>query len=113
MSTVVLSLLFEICRLYGGFFTSPAQLSDGFENWKWLDALSYIKYAFVGTALNELTGLQFDCPKGSTCTITTGEQVIEMRGYDQYNIGMCAGILVLYIVGCRFIAYLGLRFVRN
>lgn len=34
LSTVALSLLFEICRLYGGFFTSPAQLTDQYENWK-------------------------------------------------------------------------------
>uniref|UniRef100_A0A7S3M955 ABC transporter domain-containing protein n=1 Tax=Spumella elongata TaxID=89044 RepID=A0A7S3M955_9STRA len=113
LSTVVLSLFFEICRLYGGFFTSPAQLSDKYENWKFLDALSYIKYGFVGAALNQLDGLEFTCPAGTTCAITSGEQVEAQKGYDEYTMGFCAGVLVLYIFGCRIIAYLGLKFIKN
>jgi len=38
LSTVVLSLLLELSRLYGGFFTSPKQL-DLYENWRFADAL--------------------------------------------------------------------------
>lgn len=113
LSTVVLSVFFEVCRLFGGFYTSPAQLTTGdYSDWKFADALSYIKYPFVGVALNELDGLVFDCPSGS-CAITTGEQIEAIKGYDQYTIGFCAGILILYIFGFRVIAYLGLRFIRN
>ena len=110
MSTVVMSLLFEICRLYGGFFTSPMQLKS-FENWRFLDTLSYIKYAFVGVALNELHGLELDCDSGSTCL--QGGDIVKLRGYDEYSIGFCAGILVLYTFVCRLIAYLGLKYIRN
>jgi ATP-binding cassette subfamily G (WHITE) protein 2 len=113
LSTVLLSLFFEICRLYGGFFTSPKQLEAAeYAKWKWLDALSYIKYAFVGVALNELDGLEFTCPSG-TCDITSGEQVIAEKGYDQYTIGMCAGALFLYIISCRLIGYAGLKFIKH
>ena len=38
LSTVVLSLLLELSRLYGGFFTSPKQL-DLFDQWRFADAL--------------------------------------------------------------------------
>ena len=114
LSTVLVSLFFEISRLFGGFYTSPAQLNTAqHESWKFLDALSYIKYGFVGAALNELDGLDFTCPAGTTCSITTGEQVEEQKGYNEYTMGFCAGVLVLYIFGCRVIAYLGLKFIRH
>lgn len=38
LSTVVLSLLLELSRLYGGFFTSPKQL-DLYDHWRFADAL--------------------------------------------------------------------------
>jgi ABC-type multidrug transport system ATPase subunit len=110
-STVMLSFLFEMCRLYGGFFTSPEQLKSH-QGWAFADALSYIKYAFMGVALNELTGLQFECPPTGTCSIPTGETIIEQKGYDQYTVGLCAGVLVLYIFAARFIGYIALRFIK-
>jgi ATP-binding cassette subfamily G (WHITE) protein 2 len=118
MSTVVLSLLLEISRLYGGFFTSPLQLSESFTEWRFADALSYLKYTFVGVALNELEGLTLTCTeaqaaKGGTSCYTTGEAFAEARGYDEYSIGFCAGILVVYIVGMRIVAYLGLRYIKS
>jgi hypothetical protein len=113
-STVVLSCLFEVSRLYGGFFTSPAQLNS-YPNWRFADALSYIKYAYVGVALNELTDYEFRCTAKqiSAKTCSSGNQVISQKGYDQYTIPFLGGILLLYIAGVRFIGYLGLRFVKN
>ncbi len=111
MSTVVLCLLFEICRLYGGFFASPKQI-DEIPNWKFADALSYIKYTFIGVALNELDGLELECSPGEKCTYTSGEQISKAFGYDQYSIGFCIGILIVLIVGCRLLAYAGLRFIK-
>ena len=110
-STVALSFLFEVCRLYGGFFTSPLQLK-AHQGWAFADALSYIKYAFVGVALNELTGKTFDCISGQPCPYPDGESIIIAKGYNQYTIGFCAGILVLYIFVARFIGYVALRFIK-
>jgi ATP-binding cassette subfamily G (WHITE) protein 2 len=111
LSTVALSMILELSRLYGGFFTSPAQLDD-FPEWKWLDVMSYLKYAFVGVALNELHGLQLSCDDdGANCQ--TAESITKAKGYDQYTIGFCAGILVVYIVVTRVIGYLGLKFIKG
>lgn len=111
MSTVMLSLLFEICRLYGGFFASPAQMKE-IPGWRFADILSYIKYAFVGIAINELDGLELDCDPGEKCTYTTGNQIMKVNGYDEYSIGFCIGILLVLIFGFRLLAYLGLRFIK-
>lgn len=115
MSTVVLSVLLEISRLYGGFFTSPLQLKE-FPEWRFADALSYLKYTFVGVALNELTGLELTCTAAevaaNTC-ITSGETIIKSKGYDEYTIGFCAGILVVYIVGLRIISFIALRVINK
>ena len=110
-STVVLSFFFEVCRLYGGFFTSPLQLKSH-QGWAFADALSYIKYAFMGVALNELTDLKFECPATGSCPLPNGNTIIEQKGYDQYTVQFCAGILVLYIFGARVIGYIALRFVK-
>lgn len=110
-STVVLSFLFEATRLYGGLYTSPVQL-DQYPDWRFADALSYIKYAYFGVALNELEGLNFVCTPGQTCRYLEGEDQLEVMGYDQYTIGGCVGYLILLIVGFRFLAYLGLRYLK-
>lgn len=115
LSTVVLSVYFEICRLYGGFFTSPAQLLLAHE-WKFLDVISYIKYAFIGVARNELDGLVLTCTAEETalnqCKIFSGETIMAEKGYDQYSMGYCAGSLVAYVIGVRFIGYLAIRFIK-
>lgn len=115
MSTVVLAGIFEMSRLYGGFFTSPAQLLE-YPDWKFADALSYIKYAFVGVAINEMTGLELSCTDAEIASakcIPNGEIIMEQKGYDEYSIQYNFGILIVYIVGCRLIAFLALRFIKN
>jgi hypothetical protein len=73
---VELSVLLEISRLYGGFFTSPLQMNDH-ESWRFADALSSLKYTFMGVAVNELTDLQLSCTSAQvsqgTC-IATGNR---------------------------------------
>lgn len=115
MSTVVLASLLEMSRLYGGFFTSPLQLAAA-PNWRFADALSYLKYAFVGVALNELHGLELTCTQADVdkkSCFRTGEAIIVSLGYDQYTIGFLAGILSVFIVGCRLVAFLGLKYIKN
>jgi hypothetical protein len=40
--------------------------------------------------------------------------MINAFGYNRhdYSIGYCAGILVVYIVGCRLFSYLALRYIK-
>lgn len=99
-STVVLSFLFEVTRLFGGYYTSPKQLHE-FPHWKWADALSYLKYAYIGAVLPLLEGLP-----GSQAIIDTYE-------YDTYTVGECIGYIIVLIVGFRLLAYLGLRFIKG
>ena len=109
-STVVLAVFFEMSRLFGGFFASPAIMKTATE-WKFIEVFSYLQYTFLGVALNELTGLDLKCDTGTSCSITSGEQIIETNDYDTYTIGDCVGVLIGLIVGLRFLAYLGLRLI--
>lgn len=131
MSTVVLALAYEWVRLYGGWFMSPAMMVS-YPEWKFADALSYIKYAFVGISLNENSNLILHCaPSERTPAYASGAESISnckipplttypydgaaynvYYGYDQFTIAYCAGMLIIYIVGCRLFAYLGLRFIK-
>jgi ATP-binding cassette subfamily G (WHITE) protein 2 len=114
MSTVVLSILLEITRLYGGFFISPLQLEDNkVEGWKFANALSYLTYCFMGVTVNELTGLELTCTASDIANnscYTTGEQIMKSKGYDEFTIGYCVGIGCVYIFGCRLFSFLALRY---
>ncbi|CAF3879499.1 unnamed protein product [Rotaria magnacalcarata] len=113
MSVTVLPLALEITRLFGGFFLAPSRLPTYFV---WLDAISYVKYTFVGTALNELSGLKLTCTAAEIAEhscITTGEYYINDRGYGYISIGGCIGVLLGYIIFCRIVAFLGVRFLKN
>jgi ATP-binding cassette subfamily G (WHITE) protein 2 len=115
LSVAALPLVLEVSRLFGGFFLSPAHLPHYFV---WLDALSYVKYTYVGIAINELRALHLYCTPeylaemGGVCPVTHGEQTMVTLGLDQYTMGGCAGILVLYIFFCRTVAFLGVRFIK-
>ncbi|KXZ51257.1 hypothetical protein GPECTOR_13g744 [Gonium pectorale] len=115
MAVTILPMALEICRLFGGFFLSPANLPKYFS---WLDALSYVKYTYVGISLNELHGLELHCTpsqlnSAGKCPITSGEQTIKSLGLDYIGIADCVGILIAYIVICRVIAYLGVRYLKH
>ena len=100
-------MVLEVSRLFGGFFLSPAANPGYFV---WLDALSYVKYSYVAVSLNELSGLSIDCQGQSGCK--DAGATISTLGLDQLSIGVCAVALIVMIIGCRFIAYLGIRFIK-
>lgn len=119
LSVAVLPLVLEVTRLFGGFFLPPISLPNYFS---WLDALSYVKYTYVGISLNELTDLTLTCkdneytigPNGSrTCPITSGEQTITRLGLDYITMSDCIGILIAFTFFTRFVAYVGLRFMKS
>lgn len=57
-TVAVLPMVLELARLFGGFFLPPALDAD----WaKWLDAISYVRYCYMGVAQNELGGLELTC----------------------------------------------------
>lgn len=114
LSVTVLPLVLELARLFGAFFMSPANLPVYFS---WIDALSYIKYTYIGVSLNELTGLKLQCKttelKNGVCGITTGEQTIKSLGLDYITIGGCIGALIGFITITRLVAFAGVRFLKH
>lgn len=111
--TVALTFLpsvLEVCRLMGGFFMPPSNLPAYFS---WLDALSYVKYSYVGIALNEFKGLTFTCDGfNTTCPVQDGEQVIETFGLDYISIGGCFGVLCAFVIFFRFWTFIAFKFLK-
>ena len=76
------------------------------------------KWAYIGVSLNELGDLHLYCTPAKlaatkgVCAITSGQQTINALGMQDYTMGGCAGLLVLYIVFCRFVAFLGVRYIK-
>jgi ATP-binding cassette, subfamily G (WHITE), member 2 len=124
LSTVVLALLYEVIRMFGGFYIPPAAINE-YPNIKFADVLSFMKYANIGAEINEYDGLLFSCtaeelsPSGA-CLIAPiapgpykGSDFLNYYGYNQYTIPGCFGALVVYLVCCRIIGYTALRFIKN
>lgn len=112
-SVVVLAISWEITRLFGGWFVSPL-LYHHFKYWKWLDAISYIKYAYVGMSLSLYDDLKFQVLKGQSAkgATLTGLALIKKYGLDEYTISDCVGGLIGLIIGFRLISYLALKFIK-
>ncbi|KAI9091503.1 P-loop containing nucleoside triphosphate hydrolase protein [Phlyctochytrium arcticum] len=114
LSVTVLPMVLEMARLFGSFFLSPANLPKHFI---WLDYTSYVKFGYIGISLNELSGLALRCLPtqlvDGKCPTTSGQQTIKSLALDKMTIEGCALALVLYILICRFIAYLGIRYLKK
>jgi hypothetical protein len=86
----VIPTVFELGRLFGGWFLQPEDV----------DALSFVKYTYVAIALNKLTGLDLHCEtselKSGKCPITNGDQIIKSKGYDAYTIANAVAHLSLF-----------------
>ncbi|UJR29328.1 hypothetical protein I4U23_010540 [Adineta vaga] len=121
LSVTILAMALEVTRLFGGIYIAPSRLPKYLS---WVDALSYVKYTFVGVTLSELQGLKLSCQGlksfvfNATYNITEtcihrGEELIQERGYDYINIGGCIAVLLSFIVFYRTIAFLGVRFLKH
>jgi ABC-type multidrug transport system ATPase subunit/ABC-type multidrug transport system permease subunit len=122
-SLVILPMAIETSRLFSGYYLAPNMIPDYFV---WLDPLSYVKYAFVGTTLNEFHGEVYTCTgtSFSAATNTTitgvcsaalpkrGEDILTQYGYDYINYGGCVGALFAYFILMRVITYVALRFLK-
>lgn len=116
-SLSVLPLVFDIWRLFGGFFLSPAEVPTYFV---WIDSVSYVKYTYVGISLNELEGLNYTCTSdqlvpavNGTCPVTSGQQTINRLGLGFISIGGCIGVLIGLWITLRVINYLAVRFNKS
>jgi ATP-binding cassette subfamily G (WHITE) protein 2 len=116
---VVCPMALETSRLFSGFFLAPNAVPSYFV---WLDPLSYVKYAFVGAALNELPPVVYECvgtsfnattntTRRGICNPTlpqTGNDQIVGNGYDYISYGGCVGVLIGYLIFVRFVAYVAM-----
>lgn len=81
LAITILPFMLEVFRLFCGFFKPPAILPAYYS---WIDAISFVKYGYVGSSLLELSDLEFTCPPNITngnvttvppCNYHTGEEV--------------------------------------
>jgi ATP-binding cassette, subfamily G (WHITE), member 2, SNQ2 len=112
LTTAVTSFSFEIYRLYAGFFIPPID-QELYPKFKFFSITNAAKYGWVGSALNEYSGLEFTgCPTPPGACITNGEIINQRYGYDQFTLSQCIGYTVAIIAIWKAISYLGLRFIK-
>ncbi|KAL6044325.1 putative ATP-dependent permease ADP1 [Balamuthia mandrillaris] len=95
--------------LVGGFFLNVENTPPYFI---WLQYISYFFYAFMVLGINEFEDGNFYCDsdelQNGECPVTTGEQVLEDRGLDDFEIWIgFVGMIGLFVV-LRFMTYFAL-----
>ena len=101
--------------MYGNFLIKPEKMREH-EQWRFLESLSYLKYAYLSLVVNELEGREFSCTEAEEASancFATGEAVMRSRGYDVYSPSFLLGLLCLLIVSFRVIAYSFLRKIKE
>lgn len=133
LSVVAMSCAYESARFFGGYgFVFSPEVMAKFPDWQVGSALSYIKYAMIGVSLNEDADLVLHCTQKERTPPTSlgpetaanckmlpltrypydGTSHDSFFGYDRYTMEFCAGMLIVYIIVCRLLAYLALRFIK-
>jgi hypothetical protein len=108
MATLILPLVMEANRLFGGFFVAPVDQKYYF---LWLDRLSYIHYGYIGIAVTELRDLPLTCTK-PPCAYSNGSQQIAAMQLDEFTALEAIFILILYIFVCFLLGYGGMRWLK-
>ena len=78
---------------------------------RWVKYCSLYYWGFTGLSRNEFMGETFTCDLYSDCTIT-GEEQIEILGFDKYTIADSVAALILIQVCFHCLAYVSLRFTK-
>ncbi|KAI9091576.1 hypothetical protein DFS34DRAFT_670001 [Phlyctochytrium arcticum] len=116
LSVTVLPMVLEMARLFPSSSHPPTPPPPP-KHFIWLDYTSYVKFGYIGISLNELSGLALRCTPSQLvdgkCPTTSGGQTIKGLGTDKMTIEGCALALIFYIILCRFIAYLGIRYLKK
>ncbi|ROT66059.1 putative protein white-like [Penaeus vannamei] len=90
--------------LFGGFFLNSQSVPWYFI---WIKYLSWFNYGNEALIINQWAGIQnITCPDDVPMCSTTGDEVITTMGYNEANLGYDIGILLVLIVGYRFIGFL-------
>ncbi|KAG0267261.1 hypothetical protein BG011_007672 [Mortierella polycephala] len=76
---------------------------------KHINYLSVFKYSSIVSALNEFKGLQFKCTEkmvqNGECPMRTGEEVLMFLNFENENLWMNIGLIILMIVLYRLLAW--------
>jgi hypothetical protein len=72
-----------------------------------------MKFGFIGLVLNEFKDKKFVCnPNATPKQLCDGNLILGVNGYNRYNVGYCAGCMIVYITVCRLTSYVALRFLK-
>jgi ABC-type multidrug transport system ATPase subunit/ABC-type multidrug transport system permease subunit len=107
--------LFQVwLMLFSGFYA----YSDSIPIWlRWMNYLSFLRYAFQALVLNEFSGTTFRCETSELvmgiCPTTRGEQVINRLSMQDANVWVNTGMIFAMWLIFRIWGYLALRYANR
>jgi hypothetical protein len=112
LAAALVPLFVEVFRLFGAFYVTPNLMSQDYPYFLWITSVSFVQYAYLGVFQNEFQGMEIECPQGLVCPFRTGQEYLESLDSEFIPIWACALVLIAMIILFRFIAYLGIRFIK-
>jgi ABC-type multidrug transport system ATPase subunit/ABC-type multidrug transport system permease subunit len=94
--------------LFSGFYANTELISPVLS---WIQYISPMRWLFAASAVNEFSGMIFECDLGSKqgC-IPSGDAFLERLGFSNDTIARSAGIMIGLIATYQLLGYLILRF---
>ncbi|KAJ1968196.1 hypothetical protein H4R34_006304, partial [Dimargaris verticillata] len=107
VAQVIAPLVLVVLMIYAGNFVN---MDDVTPILSWIRYLSNLKYTYQALAINEFSGLVFDCDAaaGAAC-FKTGEAVLANYSLDSLAISTSAGLLIALGALFHALAYISLR----
>ena len=106
LAQAVVPILVILFLLFGGFYINQESMPAGA---KWVKYTSMFYWGFTALSRNEFTGEVFTCDELYPGCKFTGEQQLDILGFDQYTIAEAVAALILIQVVFHFLAYVSLR----
>ena len=80
--------------------------------WIWMYHGSWMRYALEALVINEVDGINFQCPPNFPCPIVDGSSLLSYFDMDKDRFDMDVGILAVMYVAISIVMLMGIRYLR-
>ncbi|XP_046841579.1 broad substrate specificity ATP-binding cassette transporter ABCG2-like isoform X2 [Xenia sp. Carnegie-2017] len=111
VANLMAAVLYTIMLVFGGLLINQQSFGDWIA---WMRYLSIFKYGLEILEINELDGMQFECPKDrNTTCFNTGSEFLDSQGIDTGMLWWNQFILFAMTFVCCVLTYMQLRRVKK
>eukprot|EP01100_Stratorugosa_tubuloviscum_P002234 TRINITY_DN1509_c2_g1_i1.p1 TRINITY_DN1509_c2_g1~~TRINITY_DN1509_c2_g1_i1.p1 ORF type:complete len:639 (-),score=286.02 TRINITY_DN1509_c2_g1_i1:94-2010(-) len=110
IANIFAPLIIVLFFLFGGFYINQDNIPVYYI---WIEYISFFKYLYAVLCVNEFKGAEFTCDTTGPCPIKTGDQELELLGFENVVIWEYLLVGLGMVIGYRIISFFGLVFQKE